>query len=110
MIFPLADVYREHKSIASFLTELVDALKKEDAIRASDNLDRSNLQKGWAWLRRYFKMEPGFFGFQCESERYHPGCSGGIPHPSIRFSVHKGMINELPRLSDHSLFIPVKAK
>jgi len=63
MIFPLADVYREHKSIAGFLTDLVDALKQEDAIRALDNLDGNKLQRGWGWLGRYFKMEPGFFGF-----------------------------------------------
>src|SRR5215472_1961262 len=32
MIFPLEDIYREHKSIAGFLTDLVDALKQEDAV------------------------------------------------------------------------------
>jgi len=63
MIFPLADVYREHKSIAPFLSDLLMALKQEDAIKALDNLDTSKLQKGWGWLGRYFKMEPGFFGF-----------------------------------------------
>jgi hypothetical protein len=63
MIFPLEDIYREHKSIAGFLTDLVDALRQDDAIRALDNLDGNDLQRGWGWLGRYFKMEPGFFGF-----------------------------------------------
>jgi len=63
MIFPLADVYREHKSIAGFLTDLLNALKQDDTIEALDNLDGNNLQKGWSWLSRYFKMEPGFFVF-----------------------------------------------
>jgi len=63
IIFPLADVYREHKSIAGFLTELVEALKQEDAIRSLEDLDGNKLQKGWGWLGKYFKLEPGFFGF-----------------------------------------------
>ena len=63
MIFPLAEIYSEHKSIAGFLTELVDALKQEDAIRALEDLDDNKLQKGWSWLGKYFKLEPGFFGF-----------------------------------------------
>ncbi len=63
MIFPLADIYREHKSIAQFLTDLLQALKQEDTIEALDDLDGNKLQKGWTWLGRYFKMEPGFFGF-----------------------------------------------
>jgi hypothetical protein len=63
MIFPLADIYREHKSIAPFLSDLLTALKVEDAVKALDNLDGSTLEKGWGWLSRYFKMDPGFFGF-----------------------------------------------
>jgi hypothetical protein len=56
MIFPLADLYREHKSIAGFLTDLLHALKQEDTLEALDNLDGNQLQKGWGWLSRYFKM------------------------------------------------------
>jgi hypothetical protein len=63
IIFPLADIYREHKSIAGFLTELVDALSQEDAMGALEDLDGNKLQKGWSWLGKYFKLEPGFFGF-----------------------------------------------
>jgi hypothetical protein len=63
MIFPLAEMYREHKSLSGFLTELVAALKREDSITALDTLDGTKLQKGWGWLSKYLKAEPGFFGF-----------------------------------------------
>jgi hypothetical protein len=63
MIFPLADIYSEHRSIAGFLTDLIEALRQVDAIEALETLHGNQLQKGWSWLSKYFKMEPGFFGF-----------------------------------------------
>jgi hypothetical protein len=63
IIFPLADIYREHKSLSGFLSDLVNALKRDDAITALESLDGTKLQKSWGWLSKYFKMEPGFFGF-----------------------------------------------
>jgi hypothetical protein len=63
MVFPLAELYREQKSLAGFLSELVEALKKEDAMAALESVDGKKLEKGWGWLSKYFKMEPGFFGF-----------------------------------------------
>jgi hypothetical protein len=63
MIFPLADIHREQKSLSGFLTDLVEALKKEDAMAALESVDGASLRKGWGWLNKYFKMEPGFFGF-----------------------------------------------
>lgn len=69
MIFPLGEVYQEHKSIAGFLTDLVEALKQEDALKALETLDRGKLQKGWGWLSKYFKMEPGFFGFSIKLDK-----------------------------------------
>lgn len=69
IIFPLGEVYQEHRSIAGFLTDLVAALKQEDAIKALETLDGGKLQKGWGWLSKYFKMEPGFFGFNIKIDR-----------------------------------------
>jgi hypothetical protein len=69
MIFPLGDVYQEHKSIAGFLTHLVEALKQEDAIKALETLDGDKLQKGGGGLSKYFKMEPGFFGFSIKLDK-----------------------------------------
>jgi hypothetical protein len=63
MIFPLAEIYGERKSLAAFLSDLVQALKSEDAMSALDSVDGSRLEKGWGWLSKYVKMEPGFFGF-----------------------------------------------
>jgi hypothetical protein len=63
MIFPLAGIYAEHKSLSGFLSDLVQALKSEDAIAALEALDGTKLRKGWGWLSKYSKMEPGFFGF-----------------------------------------------
>ena len=63
MIFPLAEIYQEHKSISGFLADLLEALKRNDALAALEGLDGTKLQKGWGWLSKYFKMEPGFFGF-----------------------------------------------
>jgi len=63
MILPLDKLYREHKSIAGFLSNLLEALKQKDSLDALENLDGTKLQKGWGWLSKYFKMEPGFFGF-----------------------------------------------
>src|SRR5262249_39672585 len=69
MIFPLGELYEEHKSIAGFLAKLVDALKQEDAVKALETVDGSKLEKGWGWLSRYLKMEPGFFGFHVKLDK-----------------------------------------
>lgn len=63
LIFPLEDVFREHKSLAGFFTDLTSALKSQDSVIALDSLDGSKLLKGWGWLSKYFKTEPGFYGF-----------------------------------------------
>ena len=63
MIFPLAEIYAQHKSLSPFLIDLTEALKKEDALSALENMDATNLAKSWGWLSKYLKMEPGFFGF-----------------------------------------------
>lgn len=69
MIFNLREVYAEHKSLAGFLSELVAALGREDALAALESLDRSKLEKGWGWLAKYVKMEPGFFGFNIRLDK-----------------------------------------
>ncbi len=69
MIFPLGELYQEHKSISGFLGQLVEALKQEDALKALETLDGSKLKKGWGWLSEYFKMEPGFFGFNVKLDK-----------------------------------------
>jgi hypothetical protein len=63
IILPRADLFSEHKSLAGFLSDLTQALKSEESVNALDSLDGSKLQKGWGWLIEYFKMEPGFWGF-----------------------------------------------
>lgn len=63
MIFPLAEVCEDHGSLSGFLTDIVSALKEEDAITALETLDKGKLEKGWRWLAKYTTMEPGFFGF-----------------------------------------------
>jgi len=69
MIFSLADVYQEHKSISGFLTYLVDALKQEDALKALETLDGDKLQKVWGWLSKYLTMEPSFYGFSINLDK-----------------------------------------
>ena len=69
MIFPLGKIFQEHKSIAGFLTDLLRALKNKDAFKALETLDGSKLQKGWGWLSKYFKMEPGFYGFSIKLDK-----------------------------------------
>jgi hypothetical protein len=63
MVFPLADIYKEHQSITRFLTDLIAALKQPDAVEALQSLNGDELTRGWSWLSKYVKMEPGFFGF-----------------------------------------------
>jgi hypothetical protein len=63
MVFPLADIYKEHQSITGFLTDLIDALKQPDAVEALESLNGDELTRGWNWLSKYVKMRPGFFGF-----------------------------------------------
>ena len=63
MIFPLREIYDEHKSLAGFLSDLVAALRNEDAIASLDSLDRTKLQRSWGSLGKYFKAEPEFLGF-----------------------------------------------
>lgn len=43
MIFPLAEIYQEQKSIAGFLSDLTEALKQEDTIEALEALDGNKL-------------------------------------------------------------------
>jgi hypothetical protein len=45
------------------LSDLVKALKNEDAIAVLEKIDKGKLKTQWGWLSKYFKMEPGFFGF-----------------------------------------------
>ena len=69
MIFNLREVYDEKKSLAGFLAELVAALAKEDSIAALEDLDPGKLERGWGWLSKYMKMEPGFFGFSVKLDK-----------------------------------------
>jgi hypothetical protein len=63
VIFPLKEIFAEQQSLSSFFSDLVAALRSRDAMEALDKLDGNKLQKGWAWLRKYVKLEPEFFGF-----------------------------------------------
>jgi hypothetical protein len=63
MIFPLAEIFREHRSLSGFLSDLVEALKEEDAIAALESVDGTKLKKRWGWINKYFRAEPEFFGF-----------------------------------------------
>ena len=63
LLLPLGGIYQERKTITEFLTDLLKALKSEDALKSLEKLDTSSLKKGWGWLRRYVEMKPGFFGF-----------------------------------------------
>src|SRR5215813_4759208 len=69
MIFNLREIYDEKKSLSGFLTDLVAALAKEDALAALEDLDRGKLERGWGWLAKYMKMEPGFFGFNIKLDK-----------------------------------------
>jgi hypothetical protein len=66
MIFPLAEIVRQDKSLSGFLNDLVEALKNEDAIPALESLDGTKIEKAWGWLSKYVKMEPGFYGFKVD--------------------------------------------
>jgi hypothetical protein len=69
IIFNLREIYDEKKSLAGFLAELVAALAKDDALAALDDLDPGRLERGWGWLSKYVKMEPGFFGFNVRLDK-----------------------------------------
>lgn len=69
MIFNLREIYDEKKSLAGFLAELVAALSKDDALTALDDLEPGKLERGWGWLSKYLKMEPGFFGFNVKLDK-----------------------------------------
>ena len=34
-----------------------------------ESLDKTRLQRGWGWLTKYVKMEPGFFGFNVRLDK-----------------------------------------
>ena len=69
MIFNLQEIYDEKKSLASFLSDLVSALSKDDSLSALQDLDPGKLERGWGWLTKYMKLEPGFFGFNVRLEK-----------------------------------------
>lgn len=69
MIFNLQVIYDEKKSLAGFLSELVAALAREDSLSALHDLDPGKLERGWGWLAKYTKMEPGLFGFNVRLEK-----------------------------------------
>ncbi|WP_425258452.1 hypothetical protein ACPOLB_23415 [Rubrivivax sp. RP6-9] len=69
MIFNLREIYDEKKSLAGFLADLVAALTKENALAALEDLDPGKLERGWGWLSKYMKMEPGFFGFNVKLDK-----------------------------------------
>ena len=69
MIFNLREIYDEKKGLSGFLADLVAALGKEDSLAALEDLDPGKLEKGWGWLSKYMKMEPGFFGFNVKLDK-----------------------------------------
>ena len=67
MRFPLREVYEQEKGdISVFLSQLLDALSKEDAFKALEDEEQSGLEKFWGWLSRYVEMKPGFIGFSAD--------------------------------------------
>jgi hypothetical protein len=77
IIFNLQQIYDEQKTLAGFLSDLVGALNNSDAVAALESLDKTKLQKGWGWLTKYLKMEPGFFGFNIRLDKAIKDLLGG---------------------------------
>jgi hypothetical protein len=69
LIFPLAEPYAEDKSLVPFFTKLLSALRDPNALTALQNLQPTKLETAWGWLRKYSKMEPGFFGFHLKADK-----------------------------------------
>jgi hypothetical protein len=68
MIFPLAEVYKEKKTLAGFFDDLLQALRSEESARALEELHASQLRKKrWGWLSKYTEMKPGIFGFKVDA-------------------------------------------
>lgn len=63
MIFPLENIYKEQGTLANFFSDLLEALKSNEAMVALETMEKKALTKWWRWLNKYSKMEPGFFGF-----------------------------------------------
>ncbi len=69
LIFPLRQIYEQHKDISVFFNQLLSALRAPEAMAALEKLDSTDIEKYWGWLTQYIEMKPGFFGFKADLKK-----------------------------------------
>lgn len=66
MIFPLRQIYEEHKDVSIFFWKLLAALQLTEASNALEKLDKAKIEKYWSWFTEYAEFKPGSFGLKAD--------------------------------------------
>jgi hypothetical protein len=63
IILPLAEHYRRAGSISDLLRDVARAMRDPNSFKALDSLEKTELDRCWGWMTRYFELKPQFLGF-----------------------------------------------